>query len=143
MTLKTYAALVASLGLMTALAPSETFAGSQAAPGRGFAATHAIPHGFAARSLFRHRGNNPGLLWPAGGGFFYGPNGEPVEGVAQPVSGDVRYTFTQDVPWDWVHRYPPMVAPSDRPYVSSCTAEANTFHGDDGQDQTITVTRCY
>ena len=30
------------------------------------------------------------------------------------MSRDIRYTTTYDVPWDWAHRYPPNVAPSER-----------------------------
>ena len=59
-----------------------------------------------------------------------------------PASNDVRYPYTQDVPWDWAHRYPPAVVPSDRPYVSSCPTESVTVPGRDG-DRTINIIRCY
>jgi hypothetical protein len=63
--------------------------------------------------------------------------------VAQPASGDVHYTYTYDVPWDWAHRFPPAVAPSDRPYVSSCPTETVTLAGRGGAEKTINVIRCY
>ena len=58
-----------------------------------------------------------------------------------PLSGppEVRYTYTQDVPWDWAHRFPPNVTPSDRPYVPGCGAEAV----DVGGGKTDNVIRCY
>ena len=68
---------------------------------------------------------------------------EAISDIPQSVSGDFRYTYTYDVPWDWAHRYPPMVAPSDRPYVSSCPAETVTVPGRGGREQTVNITRCY
>jgi hypothetical protein len=61
-----------------------------------------------------------------------------------PFSTDVNYTYTtkQDVPWDWAHRFPPMVAPSNRPYVPGCSSEPVTVPGSSG-DHTVNVIRCY
>jgi len=56
---------------------------------------------------------------------------------------EIRYSYTEDVPWDWAHRYPPIVIPSDRPYVSSCTSEPVTVPGRNGGETTINITRCY
>ena len=85
-----------------------------------------------------------GPFLPGAGGFFYDPStGEPVVEVPPPASNDIHYTYTYDVPWDWAHRYPPAVVPSDRPYVSSCPAETVTVRGHDGREQTINVMRCY
>ena len=69
-------------------------------------------------------------------------NGGPVDGTP-PVRGDVHYTYTYDVPWDWAHRYPPAVTPSARPYVPSCPTEAVAVEGRGGQEQTISIMRCY
>jgi hypothetical protein len=60
-----------------------------------------------------------------------------------PPSGDVQYTYKYDVPWDWAHRFPPNVTPSNRPYVPSCTDESVTVPGRDGTDHSINITRCY
>ena len=67
----------------------------------------------------------------------------PLAGVSQPPSNDARVTYTYDVPWDWAHRFPPAVAPSDRPYVSSCPAESVTVPGADGAEKTVNIMRCY
>lgn len=86
-----------------------------------------------------------GVVWPDfGDDFSYGPlNGEPMVDVTQPASGDVRYTTMYDFPWDWAHRFPPAVTPSDRPYVPSCPTENVTVPGHNGQEQTVSVTRCF
>jgi len=125
------------------LAANETFARSGVAPAArgGVASPHAI-----SRPAFvgHHRRNNPGAFWPATGGFFYGPpGGEAMPNVNQPISGDMRYTYSYDVPWDWVHRFPPAVVPSDKPYVSSCPVESVTVPGRGGEERTVNVMRCY
>jgi hypothetical protein len=104
---------------------------------------------FAARPFVAQRNQfrNSGTLWPtypdSGFGSSAG-NAEPVQGIpAQPTSTDIHYTQTYDVPWDWAHRFPPNVTPSDRPYVSSCPVETVTFHGRDGGDKSVNVMRCY
>jgi hypothetical protein len=143
MTSRRVGALTASLSVVALmLAANETFAGTAAVSHGGVTATHSFSHPSVAQSFRHHRRNNLGTFWP-GGDFSYGPNGEPVGDVGQPASGDVHYTYTYDVPWDWAHRYPPAVAPSDRPYVSSCPAEAVTVPGRGGEERTIYITRCY
>jgi hypothetical protein len=138
------AAFIASLSAIAVMiAANETLARSGAAVRGGFTA-HSISHRSLASSFRHHRRNNAAIVWPAEGDFSYGPsNGEPIGDVTQPTSGDIHYTYTQDVPWDWAHRYPPAVAPSDRPYVPSCPTETVTFPRHDGGDQTVSVMRCY
>jgi hypothetical protein len=138
-----YGALIASLGAVTLmLAANETFARG------GLASTHSISRPPVVRS-FRdhHRDNardNAGAFWPGEGDYSYGPsNGEPMAGVAQPTAGDIHATCTYDIPWDWVHRCPPALAPSARPYAPSCPAETVTVPGNDGVEQTVSITRCY
>src|SRR5258708_58091 len=89
--------------------------------------------------------NNPWVYWPGGGGFFYdgAAYSEPFADAGQPVSNDVRYTYTYDVPWDWAHRFPPNVVPSDRPYVPSCPTESVTVPGRGGGEHTVNIMRCY
>jgi hypothetical protein len=146
MTYRMYGALIASLGVVAlVLAPNETFARSGVAFRGGVTPTHSFSHASAAQ-LFRrnHRRNNAAFFWPGVEDYGYGsPGGEPVIGGTQPTSGDIRYTTTYDVPWDWAHRYPPIVAPSARPYVSSCPAETVTVAGHDGSEQTVNIMRCY
>jgi hypothetical protein len=145
MTYRMYGAFVASLSVVALmLAANETFARSGAAPHGGFTPTHSISRPSFAHSLRHHRRNNAGIFFPAVGDFSYGPsNGEPLVDVPQPTSGDVRYTYTYDVPWDWAHRYPPAVVPSERPYAPSCPMETVTVPGHGGTEQTVTIMRCY
>jgi hypothetical protein len=140
-----YGTLVASLSAVALmLAANETFAGSGAAPRGGFTTAHSSSHPSLGPSFRHHRRNNVGALWPTFGGFDYGPsNGEPLFEGAPPTSGDVHYTYTYDVPWDWAHRFPPAVTPSERPYVPSCPAEAVTVPGRGGGEQTVSIMRCY
>jgi hypothetical protein len=148
MTDRMYGALIASLGVVALmLTANETFARSGAASRGGFTATHSFSRSAAVHG-FRHgrrNRNNAGILWPGVEDYGYGSSiGEPVAaGVAEPTSGDIHYTTTYDVPWDWAHRYPPAVAPSDKPYVSSCPAENVTVLGHGGQEQTVSIMRCY
>ena len=140
---RVFGALVASLSVAAVvLAPNPAFAGSATPHGGSFASTHAASHLPAIRSFRHHR--RGGIFFPGVDAFDYGtPSGEPLVGATQPPSGDVHYTYTQDVPWDWAHRYPPAVEPSNRPYVSSCPEETTTFPGRDGKDRTVNVIRCY
>nr|WP_249779573.1 hypothetical protein [Bradyrhizobium sediminis] len=141
MTYRMYRAFIAPLSIVVLmLAADETFARSGAAPRGG--ATSA--HSFSRPPVGHHRRHNVAPLWPATGGFFYGPsNGEAMVGAAPPISGDIRYTYTYDVPWDWSHRFPPAVTPSERPYVQSCSAETVTVPGRSGKEQTVNIMRCY
>ncbi|WP_349628642.1 hypothetical protein [Bradyrhizobium sp. JYMT SZCCT0180] len=101
------------------------------------------PPSSAVHGFGHHRRHNVGTYWPGGGGYYYSPsNGETVVEAPQSTTRDIRYTYTYDVPWDWAHRYPPNVVPSDRPYVSSCSSEPVTVPGRNGQT-TINITRCY
>jgi hypothetical protein len=141
---KVCGAFVASLGaVVLVLSVNAAEAGSPGGARGAFAAARAGVHPHFPGAFRRHhRIGSFGAFWP--GDFDYGPEGEPLAGVPQPpASNDVRYTTTYDIPWDWAHRFPPMVTPSDRPYVPSCTAETVTVPGRDGGDHTVNVTRCY
>jgi hypothetical protein len=119
----------AASGMVTAAPPAVTR--PPIVPGARF---HGRPNGF----------RNPWVYWP-GGGFFYDSAGysEPFADAGQPVTNDVRYTYTYDVPWDWAHRFPPNVVPSDRPYVPSCPTEQVTVPGRGGGEHTVNIMRCY
>jgi hypothetical protein len=150
MAYKMYAAFIASLGVALTLASSESFGRSGAASGGKSALTHSTSHPSIARSQ-HHHGRNTGAFWSAAGGFFYNPpTGEPKVDVTQPQSGDVHYKCTYDIPWDWAHRCPPFVSPSEpssapvvRPYVSGCPAQTVTVPMGDGKEQTVSIVRCY
>jgi len=144
MTKRMYFALIAGLGVAALMLPSsEALARSgAAAPGGAFASMRPIGRPGVAPFRHHHRGFVGGTYWP--GDFEYGPTyGEPVTAVPQSGSQDVHYTTTYDVPWDWAHRFPPQVAPSDHPYVSNCPVERVTVAGRNGGEQTINVMRCY
>jgi hypothetical protein len=141
--------LIASLSaLALILATSDTFAaGSGVAHGGAFAAHPAFRPGIG-RSFGHHRGRNVGAFWPGigdWGDYGYTP-GEPGADIAPPPSsGDVHYTYTYDVPWDQIHRFPPNVVPSARPYVPDCTAQTVTVPRRAGTDETanVNIMRCY
>jgi hypothetical protein len=147
MTYRKLGALVAVGAIAFVFATDETNAraggvGVAGAPHAGVA--RPAPHAINGPRAFRHRGRfNGGFFWP-GYGDAYGayPTDTPVAAPLKgPLSGpdEVRYTTTQDVPWDWAHRFPPNVTPSDRPYVPGCGAEAV----DVGGGKTVNVIRCY
>jgi hypothetical protein len=137
-----YRVFIASLGVATIiLLPSETFAA--AGPAHGAGSRHPGFRPLASRSLHHHGRNAAGVFWPGDEGY-YGPSGGEGEvGVAQPGTADIHHTYTYDVPWDWAHRYPPAVAPSDRAYVPECPSQTVTVPGHDGTDQTVNIVRCY
>jgi len=147
MTYREYAVLLASASI-TALIFSVTAAAaaSSTAPRAAFAAPHPTFRPPVA-GAFRHH-HRPGVIggfyWPGYGDDVAAPSyGAPaVEGVP-PATGDVQYTYKYDVPWDWAHRFPPSVAPSNRTYVPSCTDQSVTVPGRDGADHSVNITRCY
>jgi hypothetical protein len=133
------AALVVSADMASARS------GGAAAAHGSFASAHAMmrPHGIG----FHRHGHFVGSVfpyWPGYDDYGYGsgPYGAPVGEAASPQSTDVHTTYTYDAPWDWAHRLPPNVTPSDRPYVSSCPTESVTVPGRSGE-QTVNITRCY
>ena len=135
--------LFAALGVAAlVLAANETFAGPGKAHGGGPAWIHSHPS--VARSLQHHRRHHAGAFWTDGAGYIYGPTGdEPRLDATPPASGDVHYTYTYDVPWDAVHRFPPAATPSGRPYVSECPTQNVTVPGRDGTEHTVNIVRCY
>ncbi len=127
---------VAAIALM--FAANESFAASRGASHGG---AHMTSHRMAGH--FRHhRGLQQGAyIWPGDAGDYgYGPAGEPV---LQPLPADVGNSNASDIPWDWAHRYPPLVAPSNRPYVSSCGAETVTVPNERGGTGQVNIFRCY
>jgi hypothetical protein len=146
-------ALLASLSAAALLLPaSDSFARPGGAAPHGTVAAAAPPAAvrppMAPGARFRGHNigrNNPWVYWPGGGGFFNdsATYSDPFADAGQPVTNDVRYTYTYDVPWDWAHRFPPNVVPSDRPYVPSCPTESVTVPGRGGGEHTVNIMRCY
>jgi hypothetical protein len=157
MTHRIHLALVASIALPISLVvltfpTNEVSAQARAgAPGHAFVplppvARPPLFRPFAPRLRHLRAGNNfGGFFWPGYGdtGSGYPSYGAPVEGLPQAMSSDVRYTYTYDAPWDWVHRLPPNVVPSNKPYVSSCPEETVKVPGRDGAERTVNIMRCY
>jgi hypothetical protein len=133
---KINSALIVSLSAIAlVLATSETFAASRSARG-AFASAHR-----PGTHSFRHDRRSQGTIgWFGDDGAYYGPNGEEL---APPISGGASYSDTNDIPWDWAHRYPPAVLPSARPYVSSCGAETVTVPDGRGGNGQVNIVRCY
>jgi hypothetical protein len=142
-----HGALLASLSAAALLlTANDSFARPGGAAPHGMtAAPGTMARPFIAPGARFHRRNNAFVYWPGGGGFFYDGAGysQPFLDTQQPVSTDVRYTYTYDVPWDWTHRFPPNVVPSDRPYVPSCPTEQVTVPGRGGVEHAVNITRCY
>jgi len=136
-------ALFACLGAAAlALSVDAASARPGAAVGARAAPAPAISHSpGGARSFGHHRGLAGGSYWP--GAYAYGPYEAPGAEAPPPASNDVHYNYTYDVPWDWAHRYPPNVAPSDHPYVSNCPMQTVVVPDRGGEDHTVTITRCY
>ena len=129
-------ALIVSLSAIAlVLVTSEAFAASRSARG-AFASAHRP----GAHFLRHDRRPRAAIVWPGDDGSYYGQNGEEL---APPASGGVRTGDAYDIPWDWAHRYPPAVMPSDRPYVSSCGAETVTVPNGRGGTGQVNIVRCY
>jgi hypothetical protein len=147
MTYRIHGALLASLSAAALLLhPDDSFAraGGSAPHGMTAAPSGAMARGPIGPGARFHRRSSPFVYWPGGGGFYDGAGySQPFVDAGQPVSTDVRYTYTYDVPWDWSHRFPPNVVPSDRPYVPSCPTEQVTVPGRGGSEHTVNIMRCY
>lgn len=123
---------------------NEAVAGSGAAPAGRVAGAHAMVRPPVGKGFRHHRRFNGAIVWPGDYGYDgYPSGGEPYADVPPQTSQDIHYTTTYDVPWDWAHRFPPNVTPSDKPYVSNCPVETVKTTGRDGSEHTINVMRCY
>ncbi|SHN68114.1 hypothetical protein [Bradyrhizobium erythrophlei] len=132
-----YGTLLASVGaIVLTVTANESFAASRG----GGASAHSTSHRSAAHRFHHHRSQD-GFVW-GDDGYFYGPTADtPLDGA--PLTGEVRNSNASDIPWDWAHRYPPVVTPSGRPYVSSCGAETVTVPDGRGGTGQVNITRCY
>jgi len=145
------AAFIASLGIALTFAPNESLGRSGAASGGKSASGHSASHSSAMRSGVRanfsslrdHRQRNAGwALWPTAGGF-YGinqssqpSNVDPNVDATRSISQHITYTY--DVPWDAVHRYPRVYE-----YASGCRSQTESVPRGDGKKQSVNIVRCY
>jgi hypothetical protein len=151
MTNRIHRALIVSAGAVALmLAASATIAEAGTAQGVRIASGHPAFRPAVAHNFGHRRGNIGGVFWP--GDYDYGSYGPsdsgPTAGAPPPPSGDVHYTYTYDVPWDWAHRYPPSFTaapsqPAARPYVPGCRGQAVMVPGADGKNETVNIIRCY
>ena len=143
---KMSATFIVCLGLALTIGSKESFGKSGAAHSGRSASTHSTLHPSAARSLRHHQGRRAGwALWPTTGGF-YGINqgsqqlnGEQNTDATRSISEHITYTY--DVPWDAVHRYPPAVRVYE--VVAGCHSETVTVPRAAGEKQSINIVRCY
>jgi hypothetical protein len=146
MTRRVFRALAASIGAITLLlAANQAFARSGATAHAGFASpqSHSAFRPRIAHGLRHHRKDGIGGFWTGWGDYSYAPIDQPGPDVTTPALPDLRATCTYQIPWDWVHRCPPAVTPSERAYAPSCSNEPVTVPGRDGKESTVNVTRCY
>src|SRR4051794_1364401 len=105
MTGRMHQALIASLSALALMvAAGETFARSEIAPGGGFSSARPIPHASRVPSFRHHPRHNIGTYWPGAGGYYYGalnddPSADPLADVTQPMPRDIRFSYTDEVPW--------------------------------------------
>ena len=145
------AAFIASLGVALILVPDQSFGRSGAAPGGKSASAHSTSHSSAMRpkghvnfsSLQDRRQRNTGwAFWPTAGGF-YGIDQSLQPSIVEPNIDDTRsisqqVTYTYDVPWDAVHRYPRVYE-----YPAGCRSQSETVPRSDGKKQSVNIVRCY
>jgi hypothetical protein len=146
MSIKMYGALIASLCAVSLIcAPDASFA---AGPHGGSSSARSHSHSRFHSPFARHRNridNGFVAFFPDDnyyGDYYNQPPGGPA-GLTQPIPNDVGNANANEIPWDWAHRYPPLVVPSDKPYVASCPTETIKVPGHFGQEQSINITRCY
>jgi len=134
-----FGVLIASLGAFTlSLAANEASAGSQGRFHASFASTSHRP--LAHRPHHHHRSQDA-LVWPGFDDGFHGAGAQDAPLASGPAGG--AYPTPEIIPWDWAHRFPPMVARSDKPYVMTCPTETVTVPDGRGGQGQVNVTRCY
>jgi hypothetical protein len=139
--------VIASLGVIALVFAASGASARSGNPPHGLVgagAKHPVARNQVLLHRFNRRNNFNGTVWPAYDNSFYGPStGEPSAGLTQPIPTDIRNSQAYDIPWDWAHRYPPIVVPTERPYVSSCSAETVNVPGHEGKEQAVNILRCY
>jgi hypothetical protein len=136
-----YGVLTASVGAMALMLAADDAVAASRAMAHG--AAHPTSHRLAGHVRHHHhRGPQDAFVWP-GDGPFYGPTGEAILDGTQPLPSDIRSSNASDIPWDWAHRYPPIITPSGRPYVSTCGAETVIVPSESGGTGQVNIVRCY
>jgi hypothetical protein len=142
MSFKKYSALIASLSVVALMSAAGEASARMTGSGGGMTAPHAGGHRPSMHAFRRHGPFGP-VVWPGDTGYDSSYGQAPADVAVPSGSNDVHYTYTYDVPWDWAHRLPPQVAPSDRAYVPTCSVEGVTVPGNNGEAHTVNVTSCH
>src|SRR5262245_52232566 len=132
------------LALLTSLIVALTLASNQA-----FAQSRTSQNGSSASrgSFPSHHHRRPiRTFLPTVGGFYAG-SFDGLPNTYRPTYTEPRFTSTYIIPWNWVHRCPPMPAalnPLSLPPVRTlgCTSQAATVTSADGKDRTVDIVRC-
>jgi hypothetical protein len=141
-------ALIAALAAALSAAASSSFAAGSGAPGAAVSgATHGGSHARSAHAghnaMAGSRGSrNAGWgLWGYGPAVYGATQPAGVEPVASVGALSEHVTYTYDVPWDAVHRYPPAM----RPYEDArgCHTQQQSVPRAGGGTQAVDIVRCY
>ena len=99
--------------------------------------------GHGHHAFVRSRGlRNAGWgLWGNGTMIYGAPQAPAIEPVADNGALSQHVTYTYDVPWDAVHRYPPALRTYE--YAQGCHTQQQTVPGSRGGKQTVNIIRCY
>jgi len=141
--------LGAALAVGLAMTASGAFAASGAAPGAAVSASghagggHANAGRAGSHAIARARGSrNAGWgLWGNGAVIYGAPPSPGVEGVPSVAALSEHVTYTYDVPWDAVHRYPPALRTYEQ--AQGCHTQQQTVPRPDGGKQSVNIIRCY
>ena|SRR5579871_3286649 len=131
--------MIAAAGAITvAVAVSDASAGPRSVSHAGAAPAHSAP-------FFHHHHRPQGAVaWPGDDSFDALPYPETLTGGVPPGPDDGTVgARREEIPWDWVHRYPPSVAQSDRSHAPGCRTEAVSVPDGRGGKGEVNVTQCY
>ena len=130
-----FAAALAAAASLSFIAPER----ASAAPAHAGSSHPGGGHGHHA--LVRSRGlRNAGWgLWGNGAVVYAAPQSPAIEPVAGVGALSQHVTYTYDVPWDAVHRYPPAAYE----YGQGCHTQHQTVPKSGGGKQSVNIIRCY
>jgi hypothetical protein len=144
LTTKIRAVRMAALAAALAAAASLSFVAPQGASAAPVHAGGSHPGGgHGHHALIRPRASRTAGwgLWGNGAMIYAAPQSPAIEPVAGSGTLSQHVTYTYDVPWDAVHRYPPALRTYE--YAQGCRTDRQTVPGHSGGKQTVNITRCY
>jgi len=136
------AALIAALAAVLCAVAGAAVAAGSGAPGAAVSgAMHRGGDGHGGRHAIARGLRNAGWgLWGYGPTLYGAPQPAGIAPVADATLTE-HVTYTYDVPWDAVHRYPRPL----QPYAAApgCHDEQQTVPRHGGGKQTVNIVRCY